>query len=166
MFQKGDFIIYENSGVCRVEDNHVSLDIASAHKGKLYYKLIPVYGTGTIFIPVDTSVYMRPIITKEQALELISKIPEIKEATCNGMDFKALEEHYRASIKTHECEDLVQLIKTIYKKKVEMNESGKKPGRADVQYMKQAESLLHGELSIALDVPIDEVPGMIEEMMG
>lgn len=166
MFQKGEFIIYENSGVCRVEDNNVSLDMPSAHKGKLYYKLVPVYGSGTIFIPMDTSVYMRPIITKEQALELISKIPLVQEDTCKDMDFKALEQHYRASIKTHECEDLVQLIKTIFKKKQDMSDNGKKPGRADVQYMKQAESLLHGELAIALGVSIEEVPEVIEKMIG
>lgn len=38
-----------------------------ANKKRKYYKLAPVFGSGTIYIPVDTKVFMRPVISKEEA---------------------------------------------------------------------------------------------------
>ena len=74
MYQKGEYIIYGNTGVCRVEDVAVPDNIPIKEKGALYYKLSPVYGAGSIYIPVDTEVFMRPVLTKAQANELIDKM--------------------------------------------------------------------------------------------
>lgn len=81
MYQKGEYIIYGNTGVCRVEDVAVPDNIPIKEKGALYYKLSPVYGAGSIYIPVDTEVFMRPVLTKAQANELIDKIPN-KKSRC------------------------------------------------------------------------------------
>ena len=75
MYQKGEYIIYGNTGVCRVEDVAVPDNIPIKEKGALYYKLSPVYGVGSIYIPVDTEVFMRPVLTKAQANELIVTVP-------------------------------------------------------------------------------------------
>ena len=75
-------------------------------KGTLYYKLAPVYGAGNIYIPVDSKVFMRPVLTKEQANELIDKIPSIQEPVYEAKDQKNLADCYRASLRAHECEEL------------------------------------------------------------
>ena len=64
MFQKGDYIIYGNTGVCQVKDICIPDGISSDSNDKLYYRLAPVYGSGTIYIPVDTSIYMRPVLSR------------------------------------------------------------------------------------------------------
>ena len=61
MFQKGDLIVYGNMGVCRVEAVEAPAGLPGAGEKKLYYKLDPVYETGTVYIPVDAKVFMRPI---------------------------------------------------------------------------------------------------------
>ena len=68
-------------------------------------------------------------------------------------------------MRTHDCDDLVQLIKTIYGKNRERTAQGKKPARTEAEYMKRAEELLHGELAAALDIPYDEVQPYIANRM-
>lgn len=156
MFQKGDYIIYRNTCVCRVEETNVSFP-KSKKSGKSYYKLAPVYETGIIYIPMDTTIFMRSIISKEQAMALISKIPQIKEDGTTYQDHRMLSEHYRSFMNSHECEDLVQLIKTTYREDKASKDTGKKPGAINTQFRKQAETLLHSELAIALNIPVTEV---------
>ena len=86
MFQKGDLIVYGNMGVCRVEAVEAPAGLPGAGEKKLYYKLDPVYETGTVYIPVDAKVFMRPILTHAQAEALIGRIPEIEENPCGGKD--------------------------------------------------------------------------------
>ncbi|MCI8513234.1 MAG: hypothetical protein HFI93_01170 [Lachnospiraceae bacterium] len=161
MFAKGDYIIYGNSGVCRVDEIGTPAGVASADEGRIYYTLTPVYGTGTIYIPVDGKVFMRPVISRDEAERLIDRIPEIREDTCEHRDQKLLANHYKSFIQSHECEDLVQLIKSIYARNQYMIRNGKKAGTTDRQYMKKAEELLHGELSVVLELSLEEVPAYI-----
>lgn len=161
MFEKGSLMIYDTTGVCRVEDIGIPAGLPVANKDKKYYKLAPVFGTGTIYIPVDTKVFMRPVISKEEAESLVRRIPEIRTDICESHNQKVLEDHYKASLSSHECEDLVQLIKTVYTKKRNLERSGKKTGKTDTQYMKRAKALLHEELSVALEIPVEEVEDYI-----
>lgn len=161
MYQKGDCIIYGNTGVCRVTDVGVPQGLPAAGEEKLYYTLSPVYGNGTIYIPVDSSVFMRPVISREEALELIDRIPEIEEDTFQSRDQRAMAEHYNASLKSHACEDLLQLIKTLRLRSKTLADKGKKPGKTDMQYRKRAEELLYEELAVALDMPVDQVQSYI-----
>ena len=157
----GDLIVYGNMGVCRVEAVEAPAGLPGAGEKKLYYKLDPVYETGTVYIPVDAKVFMRPILTHAQAEALIGRIPEIEENPCGGKDQQMLAEHYRSLMRTHDCDDLVQLIKTIYGKNRERTAQGKKPARTEAEYMKRAEELLHGELAAALGITPEQVPGYI-----
>lgn len=161
MFEIGSLMIYDTTGVCKVLDIGVPEGFPVADKNRKYYKLTPVFGSGTIYIPVDTKVFMRPVITKEEADALIRKIPEIREDICDSHNLKILEDHYKASLTSHDCEDLVQLIKTVYVKKKNLEKSGKKTGKTDQQYMKRAKQLLYEELSIALDIPVTEMEDYI-----
>lgn len=162
MFQKGDYIIYGNTGVCCIDDICTPTDIPIASKNKLYYHLSPVHGSGTIYIPVDTSVFMRPVITRDQALRLISRIPQIPADSFKSPDQRMLAEHYKSVIHTHKCENLIQLIKTAYLKNKSLTEKGKRPCQTDIQYMKKAQELLHGEISVALGIPFEQVHDYIK----
>lgn len=161
MFEVGSLLIYDTTGVCKVLEIGVPEGLPVANKERKYYKLAPVFGSGTIYIPVDTKVFMRQVISREEAEELVRKIPEIREDICDTHNLKVLEDHYKASLMTHECEDLVQLIKTVYTKKQNLEKNGKKTGKTDQQYMKRAKQLLYEELSIALDIPVGDVEAYI-----
>lgn len=156
MFEAGQYIIYGTSGVCRVE----AIDTPSFAAGtnQLYYTLIPLYGTETIYIPVDSPVFMRPVISREQAEELVRQIPDIETDDPNTHSLRLLSEHYQAALQSHDCHDLVQLIKTVYAKS---HRGSHRISQIDQRYRKRAEELLHGELAVALGIPFSEVPGYI-----
>lgn len=162
MFQKGDYVIYGDTGVCRIEEVEVPKHLPVGSK-KLYYKLIPVYEAGTIYIPVDTKVFMRAVISREEAIDLISKIPFLIDDLYETADPKAMVIQYKESIQTHNCGDLLQMIRTAFIKNRTLVEKGRKESKINSDYMKRAEKLLHGEFSIALGIPVDQVQGFIEQ---
>ena len=116
MFQKGELVIYGNNGICRIEEIGVPVGTPMGRSGKEYYTLAPVFASGTIYAPLDTKVFMRPILTKDQAEQMIRQIPEIQEESVIGQDVRALSEKYKGFLDTHQCEDLIKLIKTVYVK--------------------------------------------------
>ena len=165
MFQKGEYIMYGNIGVCQVEDVGAPSHISAAEPGRLYYTLRPVYQTGIIYIPTDTKIFMRPLLKKEEVLELIERIPEIKEEQIEGRNLRVLSDHYEASFRTHACEDLIQLIKTIYVKGRNVRQNGRQLGQTDQRYFKRAEELLYGEFAVALEMPFEKVKPHLERIL-
>ena len=55
MYQAGEFIVYGTNSVCRVES--IGKPPFETEEDKLYYTLVPVTGTETIYIPTDSPVY-------------------------------------------------------------------------------------------------------------
>lgn len=162
MFNVGDLVIYSGEGVCRVEAIGTPV-IAGAASGRLYYTLAPVYRTGRIFSPVDSGVFMRPVITREEAERLILAIPEAEGEVCDNRNIRFLSEHYQERMRRHDCLELVKVIKAVYKKRLMAMEKGKKLGQIDERYMKRAEDMLYGELAVALEIPRDKVLGYITD---
>ena len=157
MYAIGDKIIYGSSGVCVVTEI-CTPNFSREERGRKYYKLRPVYGTETIYAPVDTQTFMRPVITKEEADALISRIPEIDEQVCTSHSITALRQQYEEFFRAHNCEAYISLVKGIYSK----GQTGKKLGQTDQRYMKRAEDVLYGELAVALDIAPNEVPAYIK----
>ena len=53
----------------------------------------------------------------------------------------------------------------VYTKNQQKNQSGKKPSKVDQDYQRRAESLLHGELAAALEIPVEAVPDYIRQRL-
>ena len=102
------------------------------------------------------------MITREEAEELISKIPEIIE---NGNSFDDSKEDYRTCLSSYRCSDLVKLTAQIYEKKKTAQENRKKLGFVDEKYMHLAEALLFGELACALKIPVENVKDYISKRL-
>ncbi len=167
MFQKGDCIVYGSTGVCRIKAVGPLGNMRGADRQRLYYTLDPLYEQGVIYAPVDCDVFMRPILSRRAVDELISKIPDIREDRAfNSCDQRMLSDYYRAFFRTHNCEDLVQLIKTVYAKNKHSQETGKKVGQTDQRYKKHAEELLYGEFAVALGIPVETVVDYISDRLS
>ncbi len=85
-------------------------------KKRLYYTLLPQYQEGKIFTPVDTKIFMRHVITKEKAEELIADIPSVKAEIYENNNMRFLSEHYQSFFDSHECKDLLKLVRDVYLK--------------------------------------------------
>ena len=165
MYAVGQLIVYGSTGVCRVEAVEVPQNIPSADKSRLYYRLKPLYDAGVIYTPVDTTVFMRPVVSRERAEQLIRSIPSIRPAPCDSHSPQILGDHYKTFFRSHRCEDLMQLIKTVYCKS-RLSPTGRAISKTDQHYLKRAEELLYNEFSVALEMPADQVKPYIEHCLG
>ncbi|MBO4360772.1 MAG: CarD family transcriptional regulator [Eubacteriaceae bacterium] len=164
MFCVDDYVVYSNTGVCKV----VAVGtLEGFEEGLIYYTLKPVTRPETVFIPVDADVYVRKVISREEALELVDRIPTIKEDTAtSGMDPRSLGEYYKKKMATHQSDELIRMIKTIYSKGQRLARNGKKLIKTDADYKKKAEDILYNELAIALDIPPGEIEDFICTRLG
>lgn len=166
MYEIGDLIHYGSTGVCRVTEINTR-NLPGVNKNQLYYVLKPLYQECTISSPVDNQkVFMRPIISKEEAERLIDTIPTIKAEAYHSRVLRDLAEHYEAAFASHSCEDLIELTMSIYAKKKYLEQQKRKFGAVDERFMKRAEELLFGELAAALGIKKDEVQGYIHNRIG
>ena len=116
MFKPGDLVIYGGTGVCRI----VSVEPSSSGRenGRLYYTLKPISQTFPITTPVDNAkVFMRPIISRKEAEDLIDSIPSIHAEAYSSKVMRELAEHYQSILSTYDCRNLIELTMSIYAKK-------------------------------------------------
>lgn len=160
MFQVGDFVVHGTNGVCRVEDIG-TLDTAGVPKDMIYYTLCPNNSKGSkIFTPIENEkVVIRPVITKEEAFDLIDNIKEIDSLWI--IDEKRREMEYKEAFRKCDCRELVKIIKTIYLRKRSRMAEGKKVTVGDERYFHMAEESLYTELAIPLEMDRDKVKEFI-----
>ena len=160
MYSVGDKIIYGESGVCTVE--HIAPLDSSGSADRLYYHLRPYIGSGTYFSPVDSGAFMRPVISREEAEALIASIPGIEPAICNDPRCNHVDAFYKELFRQHTPEAMVSIIKGLH---IRINSRKTKSTRAEAT-MKRAKEVLHGELSVALDISYPEVEDYIKSRLG
>ena len=157
MFQPGDLVVYGTTGVCRVE-GVTRAEVSRAEREKLYYLLNPLYQDGVIYTPAEGGkVPMRPVISAREAEALIDRIPTIRAEAVYSPTLQALSQRYQSLLRTSDCEDLLRLAMSIYRKQQAAQARNRHLGMVDERYRKQAEQLLHGELSAAVGIPIGDV---------
>ena len=100
MYEIGQLIVYGNEGVCRVEEIGTP-KISGVDKHRDYYTLAPIYREGKVFTPVDSKVFMRPVITREEALALIDRIPQMTAEVYENSNLRFLNEHYQQCIQNY-----------------------------------------------------------------
>ena len=161
MFSVGDKIVYGENGVCTVA-KVAPLDHAGTSPGKLFYHLEPLIGSGTYYTPVDSGAFMRPVISREEAEALIDAMPSIEPAVCRDNRFNHVDAFYKELFRQHSCEALVAIVKGLRER---MSEKKTKSSRAE-STMRRARDMLHGELSVALDMDIAEVEPYILERIS
>lgn len=164
MFEQGEFIVYGQSGICKVEGT-THLDMSGADASKLYYVLSPLNSkSGKIYSPVDnTKVVWRYVMSEDEAKDLVDEIPQIEQLWITND--KAREEKFKEAMKTCDCKQWVQIIKTLYIRKQDRIAQGKKTTYTDEKYLKQAEENLYGELALALGKDKREMEQFIADRM-
>ncbi|MEY8522530.1 CarD family transcriptional regulator [bacterium 1XD8-76] len=163
MFKVGDYVVYGNSGVCRIEEIG-PLSIGS--KDKDYYTLVPVYGRNSrLYTVVDSDkVVIRPIMTKQESDALIEEMESIDILRIG--DEKNREEIYKEMMKSCDCKAWVQMIKTLYLRKMDRQAKGKKVTSSDERYLSMAQDNLYGELAFSLQMPKEKVGEFISERIS
>ena len=159
MYQIGDYVVYGGSGVCQVMA--VGTPASSAcDRHRAYYTLRPLASTETIYVPVDTRVSIRPVLTRQEADALILQLPGLPECPVDTKNPQLRSHAYQESFRANDSAELARLLKTIHHKDTDARKAGRQPGKVDTRYRKRAEELLYGELSVALGIPRTACPNI------
>lgn len=165
MYQVGEWIFYGNVGACQVMEISTK-KIPGTDSVHPYYTLRPLSDDCSISIPADSvKVFMRPLITREEAEALIAAIPGVVAPAYYNTAMRQLTDHYEEVLNTHDCWNLIQMTMSIYEKKKEASKQKRKLGAVDERFMKRAEDLVYGELSIALGIEKNQVQGYIAQRL-
>ncbi len=148
MYKSGDVVVYGRDvyRIKDVKDNYLF--------NKTYYIMNPIDDDSLVTsVPVDTTSYLRDVITKEEAEELIAKIPSIEIVQASDRD---IEYEYKQLLRENTLEALIKIIKTTYMRNMMRQNQNKRISEKDEQYFNQAERRLYNELSISLHLTFDD----------
>lgn len=160
MYQVGERIVYGETGVCEVME--ISERAVASGEKKLCYTLQPLYQSGTISTPVDNvRVFMRPVISREEAKQLIDLIPSMPAKIFHSRVQREVVAHYEGVMRSHNCRDLLELTKSIHTKQRQDRAQNRRVSSVDERFLRRAENLLFGELATALGISRDSVEGYI-----
>ena len=159
-FSIGDYVVYGETGVCSVEE----IVIKTMPDGeKECYKLKPLNQSFMIFTPTENgNVFMRAVITKEEADAMIADICSQEIVIHKGTSPRDLNEKYDRIIKTHDCGELLKLSRSIDEKRRVLAQQKRKLSAIDERFVKKAEDLLFGELAVVFGIKKTEVREYIE----
>ena len=154
--------MYGSFGICKVTAIE-KRDLTGEEQE--YYILKHINSEKNIFyVPTnnDTALSkMHPICSKAEVDELISHMNSEGLIWIDN-DIKRKEEYSRI-IKDADKHEIIRLIKTLYLRRKELAESGKKLRSTDENYLNLAENMLFEEFAYALDIDKSEVVEYIEK---
>ena len=158
MFGKGDYVYHASGGICRVEDlQYAPIDGMPADR--LYYVLRSLHNAnGVIYLPTDcTSVFLRPLLTREEAKALLHEARELPPFTAS--DAKTLRATYIEAMKKHDPYEWVRVIKTVSEREGALAKISRTQRLSETErtYGEEAKRYLFTELSIVLDVPREQL---------
>ena len=164
MYQKGDYVIYGCKGVCRIVEV-TTLNMDGIPKDRLYYEMQLVSEPGSrIFTPVEhegSKGVMRPLLSKEEVRELVSKIPEMEEEWIR--DDRAREARYRDALNHGDAQAMLTMIRQLLLRRKARIEQGKKLPVMDSRYLKSAQDNLFEEFAVVLGTDREKVESYVAE---
>ncbi|MEG0856637.1 MAG: CarD family transcriptional regulator [Terrisporobacter sp.] len=165
MYNINDYIIYGSMSVCKVID--IIEEDNKYNNYKDYYVLQPLYSdkSAIIKVPVENvSVFMRPILSKDDVMSLIHNMNKIENLWIDNDKQRSNE--FKSIIKNNISGELAQLIQSIYQTKEEKTSAGKKISKYDEEIMKSAEKLLEEEFATVLNINVEDVQNFILSHMS
>lgn len=165
LFSIGDNVIYGSDGVFTVAE--YSSSPIDKNDTRQFYVLRPIHGQvgNIIMTPVgNEKAKMRAVMSRDEALAFIDAAPTVAPLTVEKE--KERRDVYRKALEVASAESLLGIIKTVAIRRAELAKVKKRPSESDNDYEKKAKHCLYGELSVALEIPVAEVEGFIEEKLS
>ena len=155
MYQAGDKVVYGMHGVCVVADlEHRIVD----RKEVIYLVLEPIGQPGARFlVPSHNPVAMgkvKAMMTTEELEQLLQSETIHQDAWIK--DENRRKQTYRELITCGSREQLLQMVCSLYRYRNVLRAAGKKFHMCDENFLRDAEKLLVGEISVTMELPAGE----------
>ena len=163
MHSIGDRVVYGANGVMEIVDIR---EESIGDVSRSYYVLASVCNRSDslTFVPCDNEKLvsaMRPLLTRDEALDLIHRIdslPDVEWLESN----RARAESFKKLMDAGDREAMFSMIRAIDASGARREAEGKKNFLTDETARQKAERLLYSELSLVLEIPIEEIPSFIK----
>lgn len=117
------------------------------------------------YIPVDKAEsLLRPLLTKEEAMALLSQVPSLTPLSTIGPHERKTQ--FQNIISSGNRLDILRVIRTLLAYREERRKLNKPFSDFDTRLLKNLTSLLCDEMSIVFDIPAEEVPSFVEKICG
>ncbi len=165
MFNIGDTVVYGATGVCRISDMRKMSVIG---KQAAYYVLNPINSpSSTVFVPIDNSRLtdkIKRVMSNEEIDTMLSDKTDYVEWVD---DRKARAEKYASIITDGDKQQILCVLRLLYKEKLKMEDQGKKQYISDKRLMELAERIIGDEFSYVMtDIPKHGVARYVFERMS
>ena len=164
MYQIGEQVVYGVHGVCCVTD----LEERVIDRKKVTYLVLEPVGQGgaRYLVPTHNAAAMGKVrrILGSQELEALMASDTVRS---DGWvkDENARKNLYRELIGSGDRERLLQMVHTLYHHKARQAASGRKVHMCDDNFLRDAEKLLAGEISIVMNMDPDVARNYIREKL-
>lgn len=149
MYQKTELVFYGSAGVCRITD--IAPLPSATKENKLYYTLVPLFSpfAEVVYAPVQANALLRPLLTKAQAQDCMAQFQTLPLLPYQTINHKSAHAFYLEILRSYIPLSYLRLIKTLRHKAL-YGLPRPKLCQKEQQYLKQAETLLCGELAVVL----------------
>lgn len=165
MFHVGDTVIHRTDGVCKVV---ATMEMEGAEPGIMckYLHLSPRKDEGScIYVPLERAQdLLRPAMSKESATRLLAHMGEVELLEIKNEKTREME--YKEILKSGDCLSLTGMIKALHERKEERKAKKKGLPSVDERYLKLAENLICSELSVPLNLSMQQTEERIRALVG
>ena len=160
MYSVGDYLVHPGQGVCQVKD------VTSGSQA--VYQLLPIGKRHPVHIsfPVANEARLRPILSRDEARQIIDDYPTIEVERFQARNNSLEEEHYRTEMRQGTCRDSVRIVKTFRARIDELATLNKKPPVAYERILKEARERSSVELAVALGCTPEDVVMLLKSREG
>lgn len=164
MYQIGDQVVYGVHGVCRVVDQEERM---IDRQRRIYLALEPVGQEGSRYlVPTHNAAAMSKLKAMLSAQEL-SDLMDSQEVRADGWirDENLRKQTYRELISSGDRAKLMQMVRTLYRHKASQAAAGRKVHLCDDNFLRDAEKLLTGEVSIVMGIDAEQAKQYIRKKL-
>ncbi len=163
MYQVKDHVVYGIHGVCRIagmEERTVDRQVVN------YYVLEPLSQPGTRYLVPSHNpaalAKLRPLLQQELLLTMLRAKPSQQDWI---PDENRRKQHYRQIITSGDAGALISMVHCLEQHKQAQLEVGRKLHLCDENFLRDAQKVLSGEISVVLDIPEKEVASYVRSMV-
>ena len=157
MYQVGEYIVHPGQGVCKVDE------VVSEPQETYLLQPVGVRNPVRISFPVASEARLRPVLSRDEAQELIDEYPQLSPDSYTERSLALEEEHFKDQIRRGTCRDTVRIVKTFRLRIAEVRSRNKKPPVVYERILKQASERSLSELAVALGITPDDVRLLFEQ---
>ncbi len=165
VFQVNDWIVYGTSGVYCIVNTDLP-DPTGTETDRRYYELQATRQKCRTYVPMDSSVPMRPVISRLEAEKLIRNIPNLDVALCTDHGKNAAEKYYKDLLQNSDCATILGVVRKLSERRSDLLKTGHHMSYTEEKYLKRGRELLDSEFAIAFGIEPDEVAAFVKKQLS